>query len=152
MRHAPADYGPPDPERRLSKAGRQQAERMARFMAKHDFYAFAEVWSSPYLRARQTAGIMIGEMAARPPLHLNDRLLPQAAPEAILKELEQLGHSVLLVGHNPHMALLARRMLGIGQADLPFKKTGLFAFKKQDSSAGSGYRLLAYVTPASLGI
>ena len=153
MRHAHADYGPPDPERTLSAQGQACASGMAAFAAERAFFDFEQIWSSPYARARQTAepfSIRNGEVLD---IELDDTLTPYGEPEVLLKKLAKQERSVLVVGHNPHLSILGQHLLGMdhGFTHLPFKKGALMVFKR-DQYSGSGFALQAYVTPASLGL
>jgi phosphohistidine phosphatase len=152
MRHAPASYGPPDPDRPLTREGRQLAARMAAFMRERPMLAIDAVWSSPYLRARQTAEPMLCLPPRPAAAQLTDALLPGADPDRILREIRGCAGTLLLVGHNPHLGRLARRLLGMGEAapHLPFKKGALMAFEGDPGSRGD-WQLLAYLTPKSLG-
>lgn len=152
MRHAHADYGPPDPERPLSTRGRECARGMAALAAEQDFFDFAEIWCSPYLRARETAEPFAAIHAPVLKIHYMDWLVPHADPSAILARLKSSEDSVLLVGHNPHLSLLAGLLLGIDpdRTHLPFKKGAIMAFKAE-LYPESGFSLQAYLTPSSLG-
>jgi phosphohistidine phosphatase len=152
MRHAHADYGPPDPDRRLSTRGQECARRMAGFAAGRDFFDFAEIWCSPYLRARETAEPFASLNGGALKIHYTDSLVPHADPSVVLARLNSREGSVLLVGHNPHLSLLAGMLLGIDPArtHLPFKKGAIMAFES-DPYSESGYSLQAFLTPSSLG-
>src|SRR5574341_452243 len=97
-RHADAEDGAPDLERRLTKKGRKQAARVAEWLRKRlpeDF----ELVSSPAARARETAEALSAEM------RVEDSLAPGASPAAIAKAAGWPGgeKSVVVVGHQPDL-------------------------------------------------
>jgi phosphohistidine phosphatase len=153
MRHAPAEYGGPDPDRPLTDSGTRMAAQLARFIAGKRYYAFSEIWCSPYLRARQTAEPFTGKGSEAVRVTLMDCLTPHGDPAELLPKLARLQKPVLIVGHNPHLSLLARYLTGIDHpaANLSFKKGALFAFKRDPLSA-SGFSLAACLPPAALGL
>jgi len=64
-----------DPDVPLSEGGRQQAAAVGRWLA--CFAAdepLAAVWSSPYVRARQTAELALAAAEVRQPIQVDDRL------------------------------------------------------------------------------
>jgi phosphohistidine phosphatase len=86
------------------------------------------VLTSPYLRARQTADVLLREMGGeRPRLAVTDSLVPEADLEAVLAELPSAASgesSVALVSHEPLMGHLVGRLLGTGTS-MPMKKGGV---------------------------
>ena len=153
LRHSIAAYGGPDPDRPLTREGRHHAEALARFIRDNPFYNYTEIWCSPYLRARQTAKPFLDEQSCSISYQEMDCLVPFGEPMEVLSKLIEVHHSVLIVGHNPHLSQLARILMGMnqGHVHLPFKKSGLMAFKK-DQFSQTGYSLAGYLTPTSIGI
>jgi phosphohistidine phosphatase SixA len=153
MRHAHADYGPPDPERELSGRGRECAHQMAAFAEARGFFDFEEIWCSPYTRAQQTAQPFVEGREKSLKVLTMDTLVPHGDPAELLHKLKRMERSLLVVGHNPHLSILASHLLGMdrGRHHLPFKKGALMVFKREEYS-GSGYCLQAYLTPSSLGL
>lgn len=64
------------------------------------------VLASPYLRARQTARLVMGQLDTAPQLLITDCLTPDSRPAAVLDFIEQLGASAILIAS--HMPLVAR--------------------------------------------
>lgn len=153
LRHSIAAYGGPDPDRSLTQEGQHHAESLARFIRDNSFFDYEEVWCSPYRRARQTAKPFMDEQPGPINYQEMDCLVPFGEPMEVLSKLIELHHSVLIVGHNPHLSQLARILLGVNQSHvhLPFKKSGLMAFKR-DPFSQTGYSLAGYLTPKSIGI
>ena len=153
LRHSIAAYGGPDPERSLTGEGQHNAEALAEFIDGNPFYDYSEIWCSPYRRARQTAKPFMKNKSDRMTYRELDCLVPFGQPMEIISKLIDLHHSVLIVGHNPHLAQLARILLGMnrGHVHLPFMNAALMAFKK-DQFSQTGYSLAGYLTPDAIGI
>ncbi|NDV60979.1 phosphohistidine phosphatase SixA [Puniceicoccales bacterium CK1056] len=153
MRHAHADYGPPDPERTLSGRGQECAQQMASFAMERGFFDFEEIWCSPYERARQTAEPFLNNSKGTLKIHYMDKLVPHGDPADLYKRLKKQESSVLIVGHNPHLSILASALIGIDRerSYLPFKKGALMVLKREEFTQ-SGFCLQAYLTPSSLGL
>lgn len=153
MRHAHADYGPPDPERELSGRGCECANQMAAFAAERGFFEFEEIWCSPYTRAKQTAEPFSARTGKSVNMRCLDSLVPHGDPADLLHKLGKRQGSILVIGHNPNLSIVASHLLGINRSrcHLPFKKGALMVFKR-DEFTESGYSLQAYLTPSSLGL
>ncbi len=153
LRHAIAAYGGPDPDRPLTPEGEYDAGFLAKFISDNSFYDFSEIWCSPYLRARQTAEPFLRSSKNEVKLKEFDCLTPFGDPIEIVSKLIEQQKSTFIVGHNPHLSILARMFLGMEESHvhLPFKKSGLMTFKR-DPYRQTGYGLSAYITPKSVGI
>jgi phosphohistidine phosphatase len=86
------------------------------------------VLTSPLVRARQTAEVLLKELGGEtPPVQVTSTLIPSADVEAVLSELPDTSDGearVALVSHEPLMGELAARLLG-ARSPLPFKKGGV---------------------------
>jgi phosphohistidine phosphatase len=127
LRHAEAEVRAAsgrDEDRGLTAAGRAQAKAVARGIAACA-PSITVVLTSPYLRARQTAG-PVAEALGISGVRASRALEPETDPEAILAELEESGEeSVLLVGHAPSLGrLLGRLVTGSPDGDIPLSKAG----------------------------
>ncbi|MFI5400724.1 MAG: phosphohistidine phosphatase SixA [SAR324 cluster bacterium] len=136
MRHGSAEErnaSGADAQRALTARGRARVEAVARGLAALGVEP-KEVWSSPLLRARQTAEIVahrLGVPAKR--IHLTQSLVPEAAPRRFLAELAEMakrgrgqGDDVLCCGHAPHLDDLLAECLGLGaQPRTALKKAGV---------------------------
>ncbi|MDD5247559.1 MAG: histidine phosphatase family protein [Rhodocyclaceae bacterium] len=117
VRHAKSswdDAALPDKERPLADRGRRDAPRMgkrlAQFSEKPDL-----ILSSPALRALSTAEIMARELDYKNKDVVIDNRLYDATPEGLLQvigELDDKFRRVMLIGHNPALVDLARRLSG----------------------------------------
>jgi phosphohistidine phosphatase len=85
-----------------------------------------EIYSSPLVRARQTADLLSAGMDGKPPVRTLDELAPGHEPSRPLVELARRvkRRRVALVGHQPDLGELAAALLGTPRA-LPFRKGGV---------------------------
>lgn len=149
VRHAPAEDAQEDDEgRALSARGRRRFSRAALGLDALGL-EFDQLWTSPLLRARQTAEFLAEK--AHGELRVVDALA--AAPDGELLELLTgcAGSSVALVGHEPWLSqLTAWLVFGSREANagLAFKKGGL-AWLSGTPRPG-GMRLRAFLPPRVL--
>ncbi|HEU0259752.1 MAG TPA: histidine phosphatase family protein [Burkholderiales bacterium] len=119
-RHAEAEDGVPDLERRLTAKGRKQAERVAQWLLQRLPARFAVI-ASPAARAQQTAE------ALGVPVKTDRSLAPGATPAAIVKACGWPGYkgAAVVVGHQPDLGRALAKLLG-AQAGLSIKKGALW--------------------------
>jgi phosphohistidine phosphatase len=143
MRHGSAvdreDPGcPPDPERPLTAEGRKRTREAALGLKWLDV-APDRVLTSPFLRARQTAEIVLevlGRSTLKP--EPSDALLPAADPSLLRKALAaRSGRHVLCVGHLPHLDGAIAHLLGAPRAVTELKKAGVVCLELPASGAGT---------------
>jgi phosphohistidine phosphatase len=120
-RHADAEDGAPDLERRLTKKGRKQAERVAEWLLARLPKNFAVI-ASPAARARETAealGVRIKTV---------DQLAPGASVAKILKAAgwPAAGETVVIVGHQPDLGRAVAHLVCGAQAEWSIYKGGLW--------------------------
>ena len=123
MRHAKSSWAEPgssDHDRALSKRGLRDAPRMGRYISDQG-YAPDLIICSTAVRARETLRLALPAIQA-----LND---PEvmfagevygAVPRDILETIAQNGDTagtILVVGHNPGLQLLALHLAGSGEPD-----------------------------------
>jgi phosphohistidine phosphatase len=106
-RHAEAEDGVPDLERRLTANGRKQAERVAQWLLQRIPAGFI-LLASPAIRAQQTAE------ALSVPITTDRTLAPGAAPGAILQACGWPDYegAVVVVGHQPDLGRTLAYLLG----------------------------------------
>ena len=107
MRHAEAEDGSPDSERRLTRAGEEQARAagaaLARLGVELDGCA-----TSPKVRARETARLVCEALGIE--LVEDERLAGGPFdPDDVASEV---GERALLVGHDPDFSMALHRMTG----------------------------------------
>ncbi len=136
-----------DADRPLSEKGEQQADAMGKFFKARDF-AFDRVVSSPYLRARQTAEIMLKASGMKLEIDFTDSLTPDARPKKLSRYLMKSGgDKVALVGHLPHMGNFTAWMIGDKNAQIDFVKAGVALVSSGDSPVKGNGVLHWLLTP-----
>ncbi len=110
-----------DGRRVLSPAGIRGLESLAAQLAGQAWRP-DRVFSSPYVRAQQSAGIVARAAASPVEVELLPDLEPEREPSDVLDALARLGITaghILVVGHQPLLGLLVRRLTGIEQGFSP---------------------------------
>lgn len=131
MRHGEAVGEAPglgDAGRFLTDKGRKVTRRVARWLAKKPKRCPVAVWTSPLVRAVQTAEILAEVAGVRGGVMTCAELSPGRDPGdllALLRDKQPAG-PLALVGHEPNLSLLAASLLG--ESGLPpFRKSGVLA-------------------------
>ncbi len=124
LRHGIAeDQAATDFDRRLTEEGRAKCVEEARGI-KALGLTFSHVWTSPLVRSRETAELVVPDQAAE----VHD-VLANEPPTKLIEELARLPRnaSVLLVGHEPQMSCTIEQLLKInlGQGQIKMRKGGL---------------------------
>jgi phosphohistidine phosphatase len=124
-RHAEAEdaNGTPDTERELTKRGRKQAERMARWLrpqVEDDW----RILCSPAKRTLQTVKPLERDFEESPAVGLD------ASPSSILAAAgwPAAPGAVVVVGHQPTLGQVAARLIGGTQGDLSIRKGAIWWF------------------------
>jgi phosphohistidine phosphatase len=152
MRHAHALDGDDDAARPLSPRGRDQSKAMAGFLSQAGV-RFEAAFTSPLVRAHQTAEIVLREMgdAGDVKLQITKALLNETSEtqwNRWLRALHEQEH-VLLVGHAPVLAARVRALVTIAHpTTFEMPKGGVACVETDDRHSG---RLKYFVTPKSLG-
>jgi phosphohistidine phosphatase len=136
VHHAEAVGPEVDPLRPLSESGHRQAQQLARRAREWGFVP-AAIWHSGKLRARQTAEAFLRECNPFAEFRMVRGLRPDDPPDWIFHELTGENRDLLLAGHMPHIAALARMLAPEGK---PFLLHGLVVFERPQ--AGSWRELL----------
>jgi len=120
-RHAEAEDGPPDLERRLTPKGHKTAARVAAWLLQRLPAKFV-VLASPAARAQETA------QALGKPVRTVASLAPGATVRAILEAAEWPGReaSVIVVGHQPDLGRAAAYLVSGAESSWSVKKGGLW--------------------------
>lgn len=150
IRHAHAIEAPPglgDADRWLSSKGRKVARRVGAWLAKPKRRPHA-IWTSPLVRAVQTAEIVARECEVADDVSVSVELSPGRDTGDLLRVLaEHRGPSPLaLVGHEPSLSLIATSLLA-DPAWPGFKKGGMLAVEW--SGTGKAERLFT-LDPAEI--
>lgn len=112
LRHAQAEPSYPDASRNLTEAGVRHVACLAAFLKESNALEVGLIWHSPYARAEQTAAILVDRLELDDvPLQVREDLTPESEPQGLLREMAELTSNVLIVGHNPHLSVLAALLL-----------------------------------------
>ena len=142
-----------DRERPLTREGRRRMERAARGLRALGV-RIDLVLTSPLVRARDTARIVVEAFRPQPSLRGFRPLAPGGGIGGVLAGLASLPRdaSVLLVGHEPDLSRLAAALLLEDHGDLAieFKKGGLCRIDFDGAPRAGGGRLVLHLTPRIL--
>jgi len=105
-RHGEAVADLIDPSRPLTRAGRDDVERVAHLAAEKAVQV-SVIYHSGILRAGQTAEIFAAHLAPSGGVATLSGLRPEDDPSLAAAQLAVSGSPVMLVGHLPHMSRLA---------------------------------------------
>jgi phosphohistidine phosphatase len=116
------DAWPDDAKRPLSEEGMARLRKSARGLARLDVWIDV-VFTSPLVRARQTADIVAAAFDPRPSIITIDSLAPEGTYTALAADLEKHARKprIALVGHEPGIGELAARLIG-SRHSFEFKK------------------------------
>src|SRR5947207_8139998 len=117
-----------DSDRPLTPQGRKKIVRLATLLRRLGV-SFDLILTSPYVRARQTAGVVADILETPKALEISKHLAPGRSFSALLEELrgrQPAPDNVLLVGHEPDLSRFIS-LLVTGKRGLPLelKKGGL---------------------------
>ena len=144
---------PADDLRPLTPEGRRKLRLIAKAFKAMDL-TFDLVLSSPLVRAKQTAEIVVQELGIAKLLQFSDHLSPSGNPRDLISEISKIWRGreqVLLVGHEPCLSGLVSRLLS-GRDDLPIniKKGGFCHLAIEHLSYGGCAVLNSLLTPAQM--
>jgi phosphohistidine phosphatase len=129
-----------DSERALTSEGIQKTRAAGKALKKMEI-AFDAVLSSPFVRAWQTAEIVVEELGCKKKLHACNALAAGAPLKDLLPELERLSAncaSLLIVGHEPDLsALISVLLSGSPDLGITMKKGGLAKLTLQTLEPGT---------------
>jgi phosphohistidine phosphatase len=150
IRHAHASAGEDDAVRPLSRRGREQIQRVARFLKKSGSLTAREFWHSPLVRSRDTAKRLVKHLKIRAKLTEVEGLLHDDPPGIMAKRLARVRRSVAVVGHEPHLGTLVSLL--VANVDQPAR----FELRKADVIAltrfRNRWRIQWHLTPRLLGV
>ena len=84
-----------------------------------------EIFTSPLIRAKQTADLMASGLGGKPTVRVLDALAPGHTPGSVMAQLSRAAkhRRIAIVGHEPGLGELAAHLIGAGRA-LAFRKGG----------------------------
>lgn len=110
-----------------------------------------EIFTSPLVRAKQTAELLADGLPGKPSVKVLDALSPGHTPGSVLAQLAKAARRrrIALVGHEPGLGELAAHLIGAGRA-LPFKKGGVCLIDVESLTSRRAGALSWFVTPKVL--
>lgn len=143
-RHAEAEEGPLDMQRRLTHRGEKQARQLARWLHQH-MPKQLRILVSPAVRAQQTAA------ALDLPFETHRRLGPDAGAADLIATAgwPDAPGATLIVGHQPALGQMAALLLSGTEANWTIKKGALWWFSNRVRQ-GETQTVLRAVIPADL--
>ena len=110
-----------------------------------------EIFTSPLVRAKQTAELLAAGLSGKPSVKILDALAPGHTPTSVLAQLARAAkrRRIVLVGHEPDLGELAAHLIGAGRA-LPFKKGGACRIDVESLTSRRAGALTWFVPPKVL--
>ena len=136
LRHAQAHETFPDFGRKLTPFGEYQIRLLCDLIDSGCFCNLAQVWHSPYERAKRTAEIFCSEMNISAPLQQVSNITPEDNPRDVARTIASIssfGGDLLIVSHNPFLEALANTLINSQTGGLVFKKCTLAALSNLSS-------------------
>jgi phosphohistidine phosphatase len=151
VRHAIAaergDDWPDDAKRPLTEQGISKFKEAVSGLKELDA-VIEEIFTSPLVRARQTADLLAAGVSGRPTVKLLDALGPGHPPATVMAQLAKSAkrRCIAMVGHEPDLGELAAHLIG-ARRPLPFKKGGICRIDMASLSTKAAGTLVWFVTP-----
>ncbi len=133
LRHAEAEDTAPDESRKLTAKGEKSIRKLCQTLKRNEFDGVEKLFHSPLTRAVQTAELFKENLELSQPLLERSGLRPGDNPFTWLKELAEAETDKMLIGHNPHLSILADGLMRQSREGglITFKKAGLLCLRRQ---------------------
>ena len=154
VRHAIAaergDEWPDDSKRPLTERGIARFREVVKGLTELDV-AVDEVFTSPLIRAKQTADVLAAGITGKPSVKLLDALAPGHTAAQVMSQLAKAAkrRRIALVGHEPDLGELSAHLLGAQRA-VPFKKGGVCRIDVESLTSRRAGSLIWFATPKML--
>lgn len=154
VRHAIAaergEEWPDDSKRPLTERGISRFKEGVEGLRALDA-AVDEIFTSPLVRAKQTAELLAAGLEGKPTVKVLDALAPGHTSAAVMSQLAKAAkrRRIALVGHEPDLGELAAYLIGAKRA-LPFKKGGVCRIDVESLTSKRAGALAWFVTPKVL--
>ena len=154
VRHAIAadrgDEWPDDSKRPLTEAGINRFKEAVDGLAWLDV-GIDEIFTSPLVRAKQTATLLAHGLGNKTSVKTLDALAPGHSARQVMNDLSHAAkyHRIALVGHEPGLGELAAHLIGSPRA-LPFKKGGVCHIAIQGLTSRRPGELVWFLPPKVL--
>jgi len=156
LRHADAEAAWPDADRRLTTYGKNTLDQLCDTVSAKAFKQLAHIWHSPYVRATETALHLKQGLGLQPELEVKDGLTPEDKALECVGAINELRGALLIVGHNPHLTVLAGYLLCENSCPdlLHIQKAGLICLERvsppRNHLPAGAWALNWYITPPSI--
>lgn len=156
VRHAPAAPSSAifdDTARPLTRDGVARMRRSVKGLA--DFgLRLDEIWTSPLLRARQTADLLMAGIDSSVGVRVVNSLEPAGEFEALVQQLREFDReNIALVGHEPYLGEFATLLItGQRTHALRFKKGGVGCIEVADFQNPIRGEFLWLLTPKQMAM
>jgi phosphohistidine phosphatase len=154
VRHAIAaergDEWKDDAKRPLTERGMARFKEVVKGLGELDV-AIDEVFTSPLIRAKQTAELLAAGVTGKPSVKLLEALAPGHTSAQVMSQLAKAAkrRRIALVGHEPDLGELAAHLLGAQRA-VPFKKGGFCRIDVESLTSRRAASLIWFATPKML--
>ena len=151
VRHAiAAERGsewPDDTKRPITERGVNRFKEVVKGLKRLDV-VLDEIFTSPLVRAHQTAGLLAAGLEGKPPIKVLEALAPGHTSASVMTQLARVAkrRRVALVGHEPELGELAAHLIGAGRA-LAFKKGGVCRIDLGSLSSKRAASLVWFLPP-----
>jgi phosphohistidine phosphatase len=150
-RHAEAEDSSPDLARPLTAKGQRDASRVAKALAKY-IDDNTRVVISPAVRTRETVAPLIARTSLE--FGVDPRLAPGARLGDVLDALEVAiascsgdSPSLVMVGHQPWIGQVARRLLTNGPGDWSVKKASAWWLVRRSRDGSTEWTMRSVLDP-----
>lgn len=125
LRHGESLTNYPDKVRPLSEEGKRDIEKIGKLLSDKRII-IEKVFTSPYLRAFQSAEIIVRCLNLQLNINETDNLLSEADPKGLVRFLnENESNSTLLVTHQPFVGSLVAYLIGCRNLQIEIRKGAL---------------------------
>jgi len=151
VRHAiAAERGsewPDDTKRPLTERGVNRFKEVVKGLRRLDI-TLDEIFTSPLVRAKQTAELLAAGLEGKAPVKVLDALAPGHTSASVMTQLARVAkrRRVALVGHEPDLGELAAHLIGAGRA-LAFKKGGICRIDLGSLTSKNAASLVLFLPP-----
>lgn len=153
-RHAEAEDGVPDLARPLTAQGKRDAARVARALTKR-MRDNTRLVVSPAVRARETAEPLVERSSLH--VEIDQRLAPDSSVSDVLAALEDAvvacngdAPLIVMVGHQPWIGQMARRLLSNSEGDWSIRKAAAWWLVRRARDGNGEWTLRTIFDPELL--
>jgi phosphohistidine phosphatase SixA len=108
------------------------------------------IWSSPHIRALQTATILEGVLDPPDGLTIRESLSFEGGSAAVRAEFDAAPARLLVVGHEPILSDLISELCASGRLRIQLKKCSLVHIAMRPGPRGLTGELISYLSPRAL--